>query len=111
MKLIKNIVETPLKQVKNKIVVDEKLNKKEVEPIKNKKLTDDQQEQRRNSKKEYLKGYYENNKDQLLEKSKENNKNKYWMLYIRELRQNFIKWENIKEPSIIEYKLHKQNNK
>ena len=107
----KNIVETPLKQVKNKIVVDEKLNKKEVESPKNKKLTNDQQEQRHNNKKEYLKGYYENNKDQLLEKAKENDKSKYWMRYVRELRQNFIKWENIKEPTIIKYKLHKQNNK
>ena len=33
------------------------------------------------------------------------------MRYVRELRQNFLKWENIKEPTIIKYKLHKQNNK
>ena len=107
----KNVVETPLQQVENKIVVDEKLIKKEVEPTKNKKLTEEQQEQRRNNKKDYLKSYYENNKDELIEKASKNDKNKYWMRYIRELRQNFIKWENIKEPTIIKYKLHKQNNK
>ena len=107
----KNIVETPLKQVKNKIVVDEKPIKKEVEPPKNKILTDEQQEKRHNNKKEYLREYYENNKDALLEKAKENDKNKYWLRYVRELSNNFIKWENIKEETKIKYKLHKQGNK
>ncbi len=45
-------------------------------------MTDEQQEKRHNNKKDYLKSYYENNKDQLLEKAKENDKNKYWMRYI-----------------------------
>ena len=107
----KNVVETPLKQVQNKIVVDEKLIKKEVEPPKTKILTDEQQEKRHNNKKDYLKSYYENNKDVILEKAKENDKNKYWLRYTRELSANFIKWENIKPATIIKYKLHKQGNK
>ncbi len=107
----KNVVETPLKQVK-KFVVDEKLIKKEVEPPKIKKLIVEQQEKRHNNnKKEYLKGYYENNKNELIEKAKQNDKNKYWLRYTRELSANFIKWENIKPSRIIKYKLHKQGNK
>jgi hypothetical protein len=100
-----------LTEINKNVVEEEKPIKKEVEPIKNKILTDEQQEKRHNNKKEYLKSYYENNKDELIEKAKQNDKNKYWMRYVRELRQNFLKWENIKEPTIIKYKLHKQNNK
>ena len=51
------------------------------------------------------------NKNILLERSKENDKNKYWLRYIRELSNNFIKWGNIKEATIIKYKLHKEGNK
>ena len=77
----------------------------------NKKLTDEQQEAKHTKKKEYLKGYYENNKNVLLEKAKENDKNKYWLRYVRELRLNMIKWANIKQPTIIKYKLHYENGK
>ncbi len=47
-----------------------KLNKKEVEQPKIKILTDEQQEKRHNNKKDYLKSYHENNKDELIEKAK-----------------------------------------
>ncbi len=33
------------------------------------------------------------------------------MRYVRELRQNFMKWEHIKQPTIIRQKLHRDGNK
>ena len=43
-------------------------------------------------------------------RKQKNDKAKYWMRYVRELRQNFLKWENIKEGTINKYKLHKEGN-
>lgn len=106
----KNEVKTPLKQV-NKISVENTTIKKEVEQPKNKILTDEQQEKRHNNKIEYLKKYYEDNKNDLLKRAKQNDKSKYWLRYVRELQNNFIKWSNIKPATIIKYKLHKQGNK
>ena len=40
----------------------------------------------------------------------ENDKNKYWLRYVRELKLNFITWGNIKEATTIKYKLHKEGN-
>jgi hypothetical protein len=47
----------------------------------------------------------------MLDKAKENDKQKYWLRYIRELKLNMIKWQNIKPATIIKYKLHHENGK
>ena len=97
------IIEKPLKiEVKTEIKAPE---------IKNKKLTDEQQEARHTKKKEYLNKYYESNKNVMLNKIKENDKATYFLRYIRELKSNMIKWENLKPATIIKYKLHHENGK
>ena len=53
---------TPLKQIKNKIVVDEALIEKEVDPSKTKKLTDEEQNIKHENKKQYLRDYYNKNR-------------------------------------------------
>jgi hypothetical protein len=97
------IIEKPLKiEVKTEIKAPE---------IKNKKLTDEQQQARHTKKKEYLNHYYESNKNVMLEKAKQNDKANYFLRYTRELKSNMIKWENIKPATIIKYKLHHENGK
>ncbi len=48
---------------------------------------------------DYFKNYYEDNKEKILNSNKENDKNKYWMLYIRELRDGVIDWENVRQST------------
>ncbi len=61
--------------------------------------------------KKNLNDYYKANKNELIERAKENDKNKYWLRYVRELELNYVKCQNIKPSTIIKYKLHKDGDK
>ncbi len=91
----KNVVETPLKQVKNKIVVDEAIIKNKVEPPKNTKLTDEEQNIKHENKKQYLLEYYNKNRTEINKLSTINSKDKYYNRLVRELNNNVIRFENM----------------
>ena len=96
----KNVVETPLKQVKNKIVVDEKPLIKLVEQTKNKKLTDEEQNIKHESKKQYLRDYYNKNRTEINKLNTINSKDKYYNRLVRELNNNVIKFENMRAATV-----------
>ncbi len=51
------------------------------------------------------------NKEKILNNNQENNKNKHWMRYIRELRDDVIDWENVRQSTREIYKLRYDEKK
>jgi hypothetical protein len=85
-KIIKKEVETPL--IKN------------VESIKNKKLTDEEQKIKHENKKEYLREYYNKNRTEINKLNTINSKDKYYNRLVRELNNNVIKFENMRASTV-----------
>ena len=102
----KNVVETPLK-FKDDIINEKSLIKvveqpliKQVEKTKNKKLSDEEQKQRHENKKEYLREYYSKNRNEINKINTENSKDKYYLRLVRELNNNVIKFENMRAATV-----------
>ena len=68
---------------------------KQVEQTKNKKLSDEEQKIKHENKKQYLRDYYEKNRNEINKINTENSKDKYYIRLVRELNNNVIKFENI----------------
>ena len=69
------------------------------------KLTNEEKEKYKESRLEYYKTYYENNKVKLKQKNAANDKQKYYLRYVRELNQNKIDWNDVKDTTKEKYKL------
>jgi hypothetical protein len=73
-------------------------------------LTNEQRAERRNKKNDYYKNYYEENKDKMIEKAKENSRATYGARIIRELNNNSKDISTVKEETLIKWKI-KYNEK
>jgi hypothetical protein len=64
-------------------------------------------------RREYLKNYYEQNKERIIESIKENDKKKYNNRFVRELNDGVILWRNTRASTREKYKLEydEENNK
>ena len=69
------------------------------------KLTPEEKQKYKQDRRDYYKNYYETKKDVLLEKAKENDKNKYWMRIVREIRQGKKDVDDMKPETIEKYKI------
>ena len=69
------------------------------------KLTPKQKEEYDNNRAEYQKKYYEKRKEELLERAKLNDKEKYYLRFVRELNQNKKDFETMKPATIEKYKI------
>ena len=69
------------------------------------KLTNEEREKYKESRLEYYKTYYEHNKEKLKQKNAANDKQKYYLRYVRELNQNKIDWCDVKDTTKEKYKL------
>jgi len=65
-----------------------------------KRITDEQRKQKREKKNNYLKTYYEDNKDKILEKAKENSRTTYGRRIVRELNNNVKDISTVKEETL-----------
>jgi hypothetical protein len=106
-KINKIVVENPIKKE-----VEQQLKIKDEQP-KNKILTDEQQRIKHETKKEYLREYYKQHKEEINKINTENSKNKYYNRLVRELNNNVIKFENMRDVTIekwgIKYDSKKKN--
>ena len=93
-KINKIVVETPIKKE-----VEQQLIIKDEQP-KNKILTDEQQKIKHETKKEYLREYYKQHKEEINKINTENSKNKYYNRIVRELNNNVIKFENMRAVTV-----------
>ena len=73
-------------------------------------LTNEQKKERRDKKNNYYKNYYEENKDKMIEKAKENSRATYGARIIRELNNNSKDISTVKEETLIKWKI-KYNEK
>ena len=69
------------------------------------KLTPEEITKYKQDRKDYYKQYYETKKNVLLERAKENDKNKYWMRIVREIRQGKKDIDDMKPETIEKYKI------
>jgi pantothenate kinase len=90
----KIVVETPIKKE-----VEQQLKIKDEQP-KNKILTDEQQKIKHETKKEYLREYYKQHKEEINKINTENSKNKYYNRLVRELNNNVIKFEKMRAVTV-----------
>ena len=93
-KINKIVVENPIKKE-----VEQQLKIKDEQP-KNKILTDEQQKIKHETKKEYLREYYKQHKEEINKINTENSKNKYYNRIVRELNNNVIKFENMRAVTV-----------
>jgi hypothetical protein len=56
-------------------------------------------------RREYLKNYYEQNKEKIIDSIKENDKKKYNNRFVRELNDGVILWQNVRASTREKYKL------
>ena len=73
--------------------------------IKNKKLTDEQRDAKHENKKEYLREYYKQHKEEINKINTENSKNKYYLRLVRELNQNKIQFENMRPETVEKWQI------
>jgi phosphatidate phosphatase PAH1 len=73
-------------------------------------LTNEQRKQKREKKNEYLKSYYEDNKDKILEKAKENSRTTYGRRIVRELNNNMKDISTVKAETLEKWNI-KYNSK
>ena len=69
------------------------------------KLTQEQKEEFKQSRKDYFKKYYETKKEDLLEKAKANDKANYYKRAIRDLRTGRKDIEDFKPETIVKYEI------
>ena len=69
------------------------------------KLTPEEITKYKQDRRDYYKQYYETKKNVLLERAKENDKNKYWMRIVREIRQGKKDIDDMKPETIEKYKI------
>ena len=69
------------------------------------KLTPEEKQKYKQDRRDYYKQYYETKKNVLLEWAKENDKNKYWMRIVREIRQGKKDIDDMKPETIEKYKI------
>jgi hypothetical protein len=62
-------------------------------------------------RREYLKAYYELNKEKLIESIKATDKKNYHTRFIRELNEGVIAWEKVRSSTRLKYKLSYDVNK
>ena len=73
-------------------------------------LTNEQKKERRDKKNNYYKNYYEENKDKMIEKAKENSRATYGARIIRELNNNSKDISTVKEETLNKWNI-KYNSK
>ena len=93
--LNENVIETTIKNKYN--IINEK---PLLKTVKNKKLSYEEQKNKHENKKEYLREYYNKNRNEINKINKINSKDKYYNRLVRELNNNVINFENMRATTI-----------
>jgi len=71
-----------------------------------KKITPEQKQLKDEKRADYQSSYYQNRREELLQKNKEHQKTTYWMKYCYRLNKGLLNFDQVKKETLIKYKIN-----